>query len=278
VKVEAGVLERLGADLVRLRGDATSPPDASIVIPVNAQADLENVLFLLGEVAQYRGRRSFEIVLVINNYHPDDTPEEVGAYAALGLTVVSIPNLKRTGETTAAFAARVPGVRAATSERVLLFDADCRILNPTPLFDWYISELDRGGDVAYTHVGYHELRPRASVKARILIHHWARWVKRVVFRIPTTRGSNYAVRRSMFLGLYEDGLLAEDLNVGPTVKAGGGRVVYSGSRDLVVLTSGRKFKGGWLRLARYLRYRLLYNLRMRPVRPRFARGRRGPEK
>ena len=92
MKVDAGVLERLGADLVRLRGDTASPPDASIVIPVNAQADLENVLFLLREVAQYRGRRSFEIVLVINNYHPDNRPEEVRAYAALGLTVVSIPS------------------------------------------------------------------------------------------------------------------------------------------------------------------------------------------
>jgi hypothetical protein len=29
-----------------------------------------------------------------------------------------------------------------------------------------------------------------------------------------------------------------------------------------VLTSGRKFSGGWRRLARYLRYRLLYNVRL----------------
>ncbi|MGH3051771.1 MAG: hypothetical protein ACRDM8_02295, partial [Gaiellaceae bacterium] len=59
------VLQRLGADLARLRGDPAVPPDASIVVPVNAQADLENVLDVLREIARYEGRRSFEVALVI---------------------------------------------------------------------------------------------------------------------------------------------------------------------------------------------------------------------
>jgi hypothetical protein len=33
-----------------------------------------------------------------------------------------------------------------------------------------------------------------------------------------------------------------------------------------VLTSGRKFQGGWLKLIRYLGYRLGYNVRMIPAR------------
>lgn len=271
-------LEGAETRLARLRGDPTAPPDASVVIPVNAQTDLENVLAIVGDIARYQGQHTFEVVLVVNNYAPEDPPPEIEEYRALGLRVVSIPSLRRAGETTAAFAARVPGVEAAATDRVLLFDADCRIPNSTRLFDWYVRELEHGADIAYTHVGYHELRKRASVKARILVHHAMRWAKRVVFGIPTTRGSNYAARRSTFLTLYEQGLLAEDLNVGPTVKARGGRIAYSGSRDLVVLTSGRRFKGGWLKLARYLRYRLRYNLRMLPVRPRVFRGRGGPER
>jgi hypothetical protein len=119
---------------------------------------------------------------------------------------------------------------------------------------------------AYTHVGYYDLRPVWSVRARIAIHHAARWLKRAVLRIPTIRGSNYAVDRSLFLSLYDRGLLTDDLNVGPAVKAGGGSIAYGRARDLQVLTSGRRFRGGWLKLARYLWYRTRYNIRVLPVR------------
>jgi len=87
-------------------------------------------------------------------------------------------------------------------------------------------------------------------------------LKRVPLRIPTTRGSNYAVDRRVLLPLYERNLLSDDLNVGPALKSAGGDVVYSGARSLQVLTSGRRFKGGWLKLFRYLAYRLGYNVRM----------------
>jgi hypothetical protein len=84
----------------------------------------------------------------------------------------------------------------------------------------------------------------------------------VPLRIPTTRGSNYAVDRRVLLPLYERNLLSDDLNVGPALKSAGGDVVYSGARSLQVLTSGRRFQGGWLKLFRYLAYRLGYNVRM----------------
>jgi glycosyltransferase involved in cell wall biosynthesis len=251
----------LGADLERLRGDRTLPPEASIVIPVNAQADLANVLVVLGDIARYRGKRTFEVVLVINNYPADDPPEEIATYAAAGMRVVSVPNVWRAGEAVC-LSARVPGIRAAEAERILLFDADCRIPEPTVLLDWYVDQFASGAKVAYTRVGHYDLRPLWSVRARMAAHHGARWIKRVLLRIPTTRGSNYGVDRTAFLRAYEGGLLADDLNVGPAVKAAGGRIVYAGSPRLQVLTSGRNFRGGWRRLARYLRYRLLYNVRV----------------
>ena len=259
--IAADRLERLGADLGRVRGDRALPPDASIAIPVNAQADLENVLVVLSDIARYRGKRTFEVVLVINNYPADDPPEEIATYAGAGMHVVAVPNVWRAGEAVC-LSARVPGIRAAEADRILLFDADCRIPEPTLLLDWYVDQFRSGAKVAYTRVGHYDLRPLWSVRARIAAHHLSRWVKRVLLRIPTTRGSNYGVDRTAFLRAYEGGLLTDDLNVGPAVKAAGGRVVYSGAPRLQVLTSGRKFRGGWRRLARYLRYRLLYNVRL----------------
>jgi hypothetical protein len=258
-------LDRLKEQFVRLRGNYENPPDASIVVPVNAQGDLENVLQLLANIAQYTGRHALEIVLVINNYATNEPPAEIDTYAQMGLRVVSIPNVRRHGEAVG-FTARIPGVRAAASEINILFDADCRIPHATALIDWYIQQFQAGAQAAYTHVDYYDLQGLWSIRVRILIHHMSRWVKRTVIGIPTTRGSSYAVNRTTMLTLYEKGMLADEMNVGPAFKANGGRVVYSGSKDLVVLTSGRMFKGGWMKLMRYFRYRLRYNLRVLPVR------------
>ena len=264
--VATEVFDRLGAELARLRGDPGEPPDASIVIPVNAQADLENVLDVVGEIARYKGRRTFEVNLVVNNYPPEEPPA-LDAYEAAGMRLVSIPSVWRVGEAVC-LSARIPGIRSASAERIIVFDADCRIPNPTLLLDWYVDQFERGATLAYTRVGFFDLRPLWSVRARMFAHHGSRSIKRVLLRIPTTAGANYAVDRRAFLRAYEQGFLVDDLNVGPAVKALGGRVVYSGSRRLQILASGRRFRGGWLKLVRYLRYRLLYNLRLLPVRAR----------
>lgn len=258
---ETASLNRLGDELRRLRGDPAALPDASIVIPVNAQEDLESVLGILGDVARYEGPVTLEVVLVINNYPAESPPPEIAAYERTGVRVVAVPSVWRAREAVC-LSARIPGIRVASSERIMLFDADCQISNPSLLFDWYAEQFDRGAQVAYTAVDYYDLRPLWSVRARMLAHHLARWIKRVILRIPTTRGSNYATDQALFLRLYEDGFLADDLNVGPAAKAAGGRVVYSRAKGLRVLTSGRRFKGGWWKLARYLYYRLGYNLRM----------------
>jgi hypothetical protein len=269
-------LDRLGVELKRLRGDPAGLPDASVIVPVNAREDLRNVLRVVEDIARYEGDATFEVVLVINNYPVDEPPPELGAYARAGIRTVGVPDVRRPGEVVS-FTARVPGAREASSEVTIHFDADCRVPNSSALLTWYIERLRGGAQAAYSPVAYYDLRALWSVRARIALHRAARWTKRVALRIPTVRGSNYAIDRKLFLRLYDAGMLIDDLNVGLAVKTSGGSLAYSGDRELRVLTSGRRFKGGWLKLARYLRYRLLYNLRVLRV-PRAARERRVPVK
>lgn len=242
-------------------------PDLSIVVPVNAQGDLDNVITLLSDIARYSGPVSFDVILVVNNFEQNARPTDaIERLAAAGATVVDIPNARRHGEAPP-FSARIPGVRQSAAPVVVLFDADCRIPDPTALINWYAAVLGRGVAAAYTNVEYYDLRPVLSVRARMIAHRGSRWVKRIVLGIPTIRGSNYGVNRRLFLDLYDRGMMAEDMNVGPVMRRFGGPVPYSGSPELVVLTSGRMFRGGWRRLGRYLVYRLRSNLRVLPVRP-----------
>ena len=82
--------------------------------------------------------------------------------------------------------------------------------------------------------------------------------------IPTTRGSNYAIHKSLFLNLYQKGLICVDMQVGPVAKLAGARIAYSGDRRLRVLTSGRRFRGGWSKMPVYFFNRFLYNLKAIP--------------
>ncbi len=264
-------LINLGQGVARLRGNPELAVAASIVIPVNAQGDLENVLQLIADLTNYRGAHRLELILVINNYPPGEPPPELEAYGRLGLKIVALPSVRRPGEAVG-FSARMPGVQHAASENVILFDADCRVRQPTALIDWYIEQFRTGAKAAYTHVDYYDLKAHWSIRLRIFMHHAVRWTKRVLLGIPTTRGSNYAVNRSMMLALYRKGMLADEMNVGPTFKAAKGKVVYSSAKQLTVLTSGRMFNpGGLKKLVRYFNYRLFYNLRVLRVRPNIAR-------
>lgn len=256
---------RIRENALRIRGNPARPPDASVVIPVNAQGDLQNALRTVGDVVRYRGDHTLEIVLVINNYPAERPPRQIDLYRRLGLRSLGIPNVRRPGEA-AGFSARIPGVRAARSENVILFDADCRIPDITALADWYIARFRSGASAAYTHVAYYDFVDVPSLYLRLALHHLARWAKRSLVRVPTTRGSNYAVKRTLMLELYAKGMLADEMNVGPTFKAVYGRVDYSGSGRLAVYTSGRMFTPGVWKLARYFRRRLFYNLRVLPVR------------
>jgi hypothetical protein len=250
----------LQKQLFHVRGDLDASLDASIVIPVNAQKDLTNISRVLSDLGQYAGDHRIEIILVINNYPLNDLPYEIELYRQIGLTVVAIPHVQHEGGV--AMAARIPGIQAARCSNIILFDADCHIPDPTALINWYIEKLKTGYDLAYTHVDYTELAPNLSVKARIWVHHASRWVRRTILGIPTSRGSNYAIRRNLILDLFARGRIPYDLHVGPVVKASGGRIAYSGARELVVFTSGRFFAPGWKVLADYLIWRLGYYRRI----------------
>jgi hypothetical protein len=251
--------------LLRLRGEPALPPEASVVIPVNAQNDLQNVLHLVKDITAYQGKHRLEIILVINNYPPDLPPEEIEEYRALSLCVLAFPKIKERGEIY--LTVRIPGVRIASSECTIHFDADCRLLDATHLIDWYIQQFEMGFQLAYTYVGYYDLTAGAAMKSRMNLYNAFRWFKRVVLRIPVSRGSNYAILRSLMLKLYDQGLLNYDIKVGTTIKSVGGKIAYSGEKSLTVLTSGRNFLGDWKELFEYIAWRMGYYRRLAPFRP-----------
>lgn len=248
----------LEEELGRLRGDPLGEPDASVVVPVNAQGDLGSLFVLLADLARYRGRNTVEVVPVVNNFPGNDAPPAIEELRRLGVAVVSLADARKDGEKVG-FSARMPGVAAARSSVTIHLDADCRVADPTSLIDHYVGCLRSGASVAYTPVEYYDIPPGLAVRVRITIHHATRWMKRNVLRMPTPRGSNYAIDRSLMLKLYETGQLVEDFNIGPNIKAMAVRHHYSGRRNLVVLTSGRKLGATWKRLYTYVRWRLRFN-------------------
>jgi hypothetical protein len=254
--------------ITQLRGNPANTPDISIVIPVNAQKDLVPLKRVLSDIAHYSGSRRLEMILVINNYPADQPPDEIQFYEQTAFHVVGIPKIQHQGGI--AMAARIPGVKLAQSQAVLLFDADCRIPNPGALIDWYGVRLREGYDLAYTHVDYTDLPPGISVRARMWVHHASRWIKRNILRIPTSRGSNYAIRRDLLLDLFAQGRIPYDIHVGPVVKSMGGKIAYSGSKELLVLTSGRFFDPGWKVLFTYLLWRTGYYFRILKMKPKRA--------
>jgi hypothetical protein len=260
-------LDALAARLQRLAVSPEQEPDASIIIPVNARADLETVIPVLEQLSLYAGPHALELILVVNNYDPVAPPAAIDRFTRMGLRVIGVPSARRPGEVVI-LSARALGIQAARAEITIHFDADSRIVNSTALIDWYIAAMRRGAQMAYTHVGYYDLRKKLPVRIKIGIHHTMRAFKRNVLGIPTNRGGNYAVTRSAFLAGYEAGQLSVDMQLGPVVKLGGGRVVYSGRPELRVLISGRKHHGAWRRLLPYLLHRLRYNLRALPTKRR----------
>jgi hypothetical protein len=256
--------EELRRHLQRLRGDAGLAPEASIIIPINAQADLLVAHNLLADLFSYRGSHRLEFVLVINNYPLDTPPDEIKLYRRLGANVVAVPNVRKPGEVII-ISARALGARAAQAPITLHFDADVRIPDATALIDWYIQSLSSEYELAYTRVDFYGLPQKIATRVRMAIHYSSRWAKRTLMSIPTTRGSNYAIGRSLFLELYEAGKLSVDIQVGPAAKLAGARSRYSGRQNLRVYTSARKQSGRWLRLFPYFLHRLNYNLKAIPT-------------
>ena len=257
-------LNVLREQMMRLRGDMERSPDVAIVIPVNAKGDLRAVLKPLSDIIHYTGQNTVEIILVINNFPADNPPPEIEEFRNQGVRVVAAPSARRPGEVVI-LSARALGVRAAEASVTVHFDADNHIVDINALLDWYVQCLKSGAQLAYSHVDFLDVRNIPSIRAKIAIHHALRWGKRNLLGIPTTLGCNCAIDRSLYLRLYDAGKLSVDLQLGPTAKLAGARIVYSGRPNLTVYTSGRTFRGGWARLFRMLRYRLRYNLRVLPT-------------
>lgn len=248
----------------RFRGDPSSRPDGSIIIPVNAQSDLECVWVVINDLLDYQGRYTFEIIVMVNNY-PADEPPNLTAFHQAGIGVVSKPDVRLPG-IRVAVTARVHGARVAASPLTIHIDADCRVPDPTALLDWYVEQFASGARAAYTPVNFCDLHDDAATQTRVAIHHLTRWFKRRVMGIPTIRGSNFAIDRDLFIELFDAGYLPADFSIGPVLRARNVPVVYNGSPRLAVLTSGRYFERGWHELVRYLLYRLRYNIQMLRVR------------
>lgn len=243
---------------------AGNPAACTVVVPVNAQADLGTVGRLLGDLLPWNDADRGEVLLVVNNFDGAE-PAAVGELRLRGARVISEGKLSvRHGEVPPV-AARALGARHSPPGLLVHFDADVRVPDAAALLQWYQDRFASGIGVAATGIGFHEIPPGLSIRARIVSHQAARWLKRVVLRTPVTRGSNYATDRDLFLEAYDRGMIADELNVGPALTALGARYAYSGDARLRVLTSARRFRGGWLRLVRYLWYRLRYNLRSLPV-------------
>src|SRR5690606_2438454 len=132
-----------------LRGAPDRRPKMSVVVPVNAQGDLENVVDLLGDLVAYGGPHTAEIIPVVNNFPDGEPPPEVETFLQAGLVTLAIPSVRRHGEAVG-FSARMPGIRAASADFAVLFDADCRVPHPTRLLNWYVEQFANGAQAAYT--------------------------------------------------------------------------------------------------------------------------------
>ena len=164
--IEATDLTKVRESIVRMRGSVERPPDASIVIPVNAQGDLRTALKPLNDLAQYTGKYASEIILVINNFPAGNPPAEIEQFQETGVRVVAAASARRPGEVVI-ISARALGVQAASANSTIHFDADCRIPDVNALLDWYVQSLNSGAQLAYSHVGYYDFRilPRYAPKS-----------------------------------------------------------------------------------------------------------------
>lgn len=241
----------------------------TVVVPVNAKADMETAHRLLDDLRPWLTMGTGTVLLVVNNFDGDE-PDTHQLQRSPGVRVVTQAHLSLQHGEVPPIAARVLGARHSPSGLLVHLDADVRVPDPVALLRWYAEQFASGIRVAATSVGFHEIPGGLSIRARIVSHQAARWSKRVLLRTPVTRGSNYATDRDLFLEAYDRGMIADELNVGPALVALGARYAYSGDQRLRVLTSARRFRTGWIRLVRYLRYRLAYNIRALPVDDRAA--------
>mgnify|MGYP002624268000 CR=1 FL=1 len=258
-------------------------PDAAIIIPVNARCDLCRVVDLLEDIARYDGPDRFQILLVVNNYDPDHPPtEHLELYSRLGVQTVAVTELPGDSRISPALRARMLALPYTNTRACIFFDADCRIPDPGRCLGWYCQSF-RDPDVmlAYTKVGYYNWPDRLPVQLWLAVHYGWRAFKRNCLRVPTPRGSSYAIDRNLKQRLFEDGYLADETALGRLVKGFGYRSSYTRAKSCRVLTDGRVFQRARVHrlFTKYAFRRLKINVNNLIIRQDAARytGRKGQE-
>lgn len=257
-------------------------PDLAIIVPVNARGDLSKTLDLLADIAHYEGRLRFQIILVVNNFDPDNPPEQaMKTYRNWGVQTLSSATLDGNTGVPPALRARMLALPMARTVNCVFFDADCRIPDATACFNWYHQALcESAVMLAYTKVDYYNWPShRFAMRVWLHVHHLWRAFKRICLQVPTPRGSSYGINRDLKRQLFEDGYLADETGLGRVVKAFGHQSMYTGNDDCKVLTDGRMFENAQAHklFTRYAMRRLRINLVSMVVRPDAANhtGRKG---
>lgn len=219
-------------------------PDTAIIIPVNAQGDLQKVLDLLEDISQYQGEDRFHIILVVNNFDPEQPPTaELELYEQLGVQTVSVPELGGHAGIPPALRARMYGLPYAKVRACCFFDADCRIPDPTSCLKWYCESFrDAEVMLAYTKIGYYNWPRRLGMRAWLLVHYTWRAFKRRCLRIPTPQGASYGIDRDLKKELFDGGYLADETAIGRLVKAFGHKTVFAGETSRRVMADGRMYQ------------------------------------
>jgi hypothetical protein len=256
--------EELRRHMQRLRGTAEADPNASLIVPISARSGFSLIQGLIGDLARYRGSYTLEIILMVAASLAGSAPEEIEHLRGLGLQVIAAPEGGQNWEAVQ-LEARAQGVEAARAGITLHFSPDARLPDATALIDWYIQSLYSVYQLAYSQISYYGLPDGMNTRLSLALVDTFRKVKRVLLGVPTTRGSNYAINRHLFLKLYESGKLTVDLPVGLAVRLAEARSRYSSERRLQVYLSAHKYSPqSLLNLHRILR-RLRYNLRAIPL-------------
>ncbi len=219
-------------------------PDLAIVIPVNAQGDLDNVLLLLQDISDYSGANRFQIILVVNNY-PVETPpvNHISRYRAAGVEILELPELTGHAGIPPGLKARMAALDFVKCRAAVFFDADCRMPHPTVCLDWYAEAFkDPLTQLAYTKIAYFNWPPGVGMWLWLRVHYLWRWTKRNVLRIPTPQGASYAMDRKVKKELYDGGYLADETAIGRLAQSFSHKTVYNGSRPCRILTDARMYE------------------------------------
>lgn len=255
-------LEELRQRLPRLWSPPQADPNASVIVPVGSPAGLQQVFYLLADLACYEGFYSLECLLALPAGQDWPPAEKLELLEALGLRLVFIPaGVWEQG----ALAARAFAAQAARAGVLLHFASDTRLPDPTALLDWYVGSLSGSYQLAYSRVDFYGLPERAGVRLSLRLLDGLRLVKRRLLGVPTPRGSNYAITRALFLDLYEAGKLSDDTPVGLAARLAQARSRYSSDRRLRACVSAHKFNPRTLLSPARMLRRLRLNLRALPA-------------